>query len=164
MGVEDWLSPLRTCRDWTCRDKSVSCSHIDVDQDRFSYIVDFGYHALVVSVKHLQVSTARPTFRSKAFANTILKILCTLIDRAVEQKICESVRTRRPKLTRGACIALENRLACFVISSCSSRESSMKASNFVPINSGIAVYYELRRMSLHLIETSGLTVPLLDTI
>jgi len=66
--------------------------------------------------------------RSNAFASTILKIFCTLMDADVEQKM------------RDACIALAKRLACFVISSCSSRGNVAKVSNFVPMRNGIAVY------------------------
>jgi hypothetical protein len=36
-------------------------------------------------------------------------------------------------------MALENRLACLVISSCSSCGCVMKRSNFVPIKTGMAV-------------------------
>ena len=64
--------------------------------------------------------------RSNAFARTILNIFWTLIEAAVEQKI------------RDACIAFANRLACFVISSCSSVEKFANVSNLVPMRKGIA--------------------------
>ena len=41
---------------------------------------------------------------------------------------------------RLACIALANRFACFVISSCSSRGNVEKLSYLVPTRNGIAVY------------------------
>lgn len=44
-----------------------------------------------------------------------------------------------PRLTSGACMALENRLACFVTSSCSSRDMSVNESYLVPIRIGVAV-------------------------
>jgi hypothetical protein len=57
-----------------------------------------------------------------------LKIFCTLMLADVLQKM------------REACIALANRRACFVISSCSSRGNVANVSNLVPIRNGIAVY------------------------
>ena len=92
--------------------------------------------------------------RSNAFASTILKIFCTLMEAEVEQK------------TSDACMALAKRLACggggvylsrchgywgrkeerkksgrtcFVISSCSSRGNVANWSNLVPMRKGIAV-------------------------
>ncbi len=46
------------------------------------------------------------------------------------------------ELTIGACIALENRFACLVISSCSSRGNAANLSYLVPIRTGIAVCHQ----------------------
>lgn len=68
-------------------------------------------------------------------------------------------------------MAFANRLACFVISSCSSRGYEAKMSYFVPIRTGIAVcwvslqYFSMSLLSTvrftDLIESSSLPVPLL---
>jgi hypothetical protein len=72
--------------------------------------------------EHLKQSGMGPTL-----ASTILKIFWTLILALVLEKI------------RLACIALANRFACFVISSCSSLGNVEKLSNLVPTRNGIAV-------------------------
>jgi len=75
--------------------------------------------------------------RSKALASTILKIFCTFIEAEVEQNI------------REACMARAKRLACFVISSCSSLGNVAKVSNLVPIRKGIAVLLNPRAWRYH---------------
>jgi hypothetical protein len=42
-------------------------------------------------------------------------------------------------------MTLENRFACFVISSCSSRGNDAKVSYFVPMRTGIAVWCDCQR-------------------
>lgn len=67
-------------------------------------------------------------------------------------------------------MALEKRLACFVISSCSSLGSAAKASYLVPMRTGIAVCLSVDVVQAeignvnHLVETSRLTIPFLDAV
>lgn len=71
-------------------------------------------------------------------------------------------------LTMGACIALEKRFACLVISSCSSRGSVAYVSYFVPMSTGIAVChiseFALRSTQTHFVEASSLTIPLFNAV
>ncbi len=71
------------------------------------------------------------------------------------RRVSSARSTRRsgapPRRTSGACIALENRLACLVISSCSSTGNWANASYLVPIRTGMAVcaWRWRRGVSLH---------------
>jgi hypothetical protein len=66
-------------------------------------------------------------------------------------------------------MAFANRLACLVISSCSSRLSAANLSYFVPMSTGIAVCVREHKLKMaesiaYLVKTSRLAVPLLDTV
>ena len=85
-----------------------------------------------------------------------------------EYLTCEYTGGLSSVLTSGACMAFEKRLACFVISSCSSRGRAAKASYLVPIRTGIAVCDEPRispdAIHSHLVEASGLAIPFFDAV
>lgn len=92
---------------------------IMVQQDGFPNLIDLWYDALDRSAE-ATLGTGRLTLRSNAFASTILKIFCTFMECDVEQNICDNQAvpcSESAGLTIGACMAFENFLACFVISS-----------------------------------------------
>ncbi len=62
-------------------------------------------------------------------------------------------------------MTFENRFACLVISSCSSRGKEAKMSYFVPMRTGIAVWISvIPYLRTHLVEPSSLSVPFLDAV